>query len=55
MKVFRKPDHTKMKAAATARIIAKLSSTSTKWKNFPRNVLVISSGMKTGPKSAVTP
>ena len=52
---IQKTAHTKMKAAATARIMAKPSSTSRKWKNFPWNVLVISSGMKTGPKNAVTP
>ena len=39
MKAFMNPDHTKMKAAATARIMAKPISTSRKLKNFARNVL----------------
>ena len=55
MKAFRNPAHTKMKAAATARIMAKLIRTSRKLKNFARKVFVINKGMKIGPNKAVTP
>jgi hypothetical protein len=44
-----------MKAAATARIIAKLMSTPRKWKNLARKVFVMSNGTKMGLNRAVTP